>query len=465
MGIGTRSQRIPPKHTTLRTAEGAFYEPAYKHLEPTHKHLEPAHEHVEQAHKHLEPAHERLEPAHKHLEPADEHVDPLTFWVKEQRWPHEQEWPEATLDTDATMDPPFARKKPASASTLSRKRSSSGTPVTPSDQKPRAEKSVPYQRVAYETLLQFKGSYMKNDPLGLASPSQTFCRSLFEKIPSLPSDTLFRDDIFKTTIETIYSQNEARVIQDIGRLIVPSAETFARFGAVHLDILVESVNAGWNNSIPFTTTRPQPDYAVGFKREAFTNDQLSKLSPFLGDIIAGDQSFFMATHYMYFPFLTCEVKCGDGAINVADRQNAHSMTLAVRGIVELFRFVKRENEVNRQILAFSISHDDQSVRIYGHYPVLDGKYTKYYRHPLRTFYFAEQGGENDRWTAYQFTKNVYDKWMPKHYENICSAINQLPSWTSMSRHSEATGPSADPPTSTSEQDIEQQGPAKRRKCG
>ncbi|KAK0749632.1 hypothetical protein B0T18DRAFT_389187 [Schizothecium vesticola] len=156
---------------------------------------------------------------------------------------------------------------------------------------------------------------------------------------------------------------------------------------------------------------------------------------------------------MYFPFLTCEVKCGDGAIDVGDRQNAHSMTLAVRGIVELFRFSP-----------FPSPMTNQSVRIYGHYAVLDGKNTKYYRHPLRRFYFAEQGGENDRWTAYQFTKNVYDKWMPKHYENICSAINQLPS-DLVPPLSEATGPSADPPTSTSEQDIEQQGLAKRRKCG
>ena len=28
---------------------------------------------------------------------------------------------------------------------------------------------------------------------------------------------------------------------------------------------------------------------------------------------------------------------------------------------------------------------------------------------------------------YRFTKNVYDIWMPKHFENICSAISQLPS--------------------------------------
>jgi predicted nucleic acid-binding protein len=48
---------------------------------------------------------------------------------------------------------------------------------------------------------------------------------------------------------------------------------------------------------------------------------------------------------MYFRFLTCEVKCGAAALDVVDRQNAHSMTLAVRGIVELFRLMKRKKEL------------------------------------------------------------------------------------------------------------------------
>ncbi len=87
------------------------------------------------------------------------------------------------------------------------------------------------------------------------------------------------------------------------------------------------------------------------------------------------------------------------ALDIADRQNAHSMTLAVRGIVELFRAVKREDEVNWKILAFSISHDHQSVRLYGHYPVISGKDTKYYRHPIRSFDFTELDGE-EKWTVY-----------------------------------------------------------------
>ncbi|MCJ1352074.1 MAG: hypothetical protein MMC33_002058 [Icmadophila ericetorum] len=98
---------------------------------------------------------------------------------------------------------------------------------------------------------------------------------------------------------------------------------------------------------------------------------------------------------MYLPFLTCEVKCGAAALDVADQQNAHSMTLAVRSVIELYKAVKREKELHREFLPF------QSHTIIA----LDGK---------------------DKWMAYKFT-NVYDVWMPLHLKRICSAIDELPS--------------------------------------
>ena len=118
-------------------------------------------------------------------------------------------------------------------------------------------------------------------------------------------------------------------------------------------------------------------------------------------------------------------RCGAAALDVADRQNAHSMTMAVRDVVELFRLMKREKELYREILAFSVSHDHRTVRIYGYYPVLDGKRTTFYRHPIREFSFTELDGK-EKWTAYKFTKNVYDIWMPTHLKRIYSIIDDLP---------------------------------------
>lgn len=319
----------------------------------------------------------------------------------------------------------LARKK--SVSSLRGRQSTSGasepTSATPSDQKPREEKSSQYKHASYSTLLAANGSFMDKDGEGIDEESKVLCETLLEKDQTVPQDSLFDDSIFEATCRKVQDRNEARIIQDISRLIVPSAETLATYGSTHLECLIESVNEGWNKSIPLTKTRPQADYAVGFRREAFTEEQLNKLQPFVGEI--ADTSFFAATWFMYFPFLTCEVKCGAAALDIADRQNAHSMTLAVRASIELFRLVGREMELNRAILAFSISHDHRSVRIYGHYPVIEGVKTTFYRHPIHTFDFTAREGK-DKWTAYKFTKNVYDLWMPHHFKRLCSVIEQLP---------------------------------------
>ncbi|KAI9782032.1 MAG: hypothetical protein M1816_002020 [Peltula sp. TS41687] len=391
--------------------------------------------------------------------PAIEEVNPIDYWRKEGSWPKkyfeqdedtrayltrdldEESWVENFLipnrehmeSTDGPegkeglerMRALLARKK--SSSNLRRVQSQSGSlaqnTTTPSDQKPRETKSAEYKHPRYRTELAEKSSFMDKDEVGITKESQKLYRTLLETDQEVPEDSIFRDDLFEDICREIQDRNEAKVIQDIARLIIPSARHLAIRGAKPLKILTESVNEGWNNSIPVTKTRPQPDYAVGFGRSAFTKEQLDKLQPLIGELT--DTSYFMATWYMYFPFLTCEVKCGAAALDVADRQNAHSMTLAVRAIVELFRLVKREKEIDHGILAFSVSHDHRSVRIYGHYPVINGKDTKYYRHPIRTFDFTELDGK-EKWTAYKFTKNVYDNWVPSHFKRICSVIDDIP---------------------------------------
>jgi hypothetical protein len=45
-------------------------------------------------------------------------------------------------------------------------------------------------------------------------------------------------------------------------------------------------------------------------------------------------------------------------------------------------------------------------------------------------------------TAYKFTKNVYETWMPKHFKRICSAIDAFPADVSfdLSQQSELNFP-------------------------
>ena len=266
---------------------------------------------------------------------------------------------------------------------------------------------------------------MDQSNLGITDVSNDFCTTLLYSKQTVPSDSLFSDDRFVRTCRKIQGKNEARVVQDISRLIVPSAETLATYGATNLDHLNESVNKGWNSAITFYGPRLQPDYSVGFGRSAFTDKQLEELTPFVGEIADSCTSYFMGRWRMYFPFLTCEVKCGAVALDIADRQDAHNMTLAVRGVVELYKAVKREKELHREILAFSVSHDHKMLRIYDHYPVIEGDKTTFYRYPVKDGCSTIEDGK-DKWAGYKFIKNVYDVWMPIHLKRICSAIDELP---------------------------------------
>ncbi|WPH02472.1 Hypothetical protein R9X50_00533600 [Acrodontium crateriforme] len=166
----------------------------------------------------------------------------------------------------------LARKK----STTSRSRKNSdarsviASSTTPGDQKPREAKSAEYRDPRYRTLLATKSSFIEESELGITTTTKREYLRLLDDEAEVPAHSLFQDDLFKRTCRKIQDRNEAKVVQDITRLIVPSAETLATYGATNLQCLIESVNEGWDNYIPVTKTRPQPDHAVGFRREAFT---------------------------------------------------------------------------------------------------------------------------------------------------------------------------------------------------
>ena len=205
---------------------------------------------------------------------------------------------------------------------------------------------------------------------------------------------------------------------------VPAPEELFRRGAKHLKHLIETVAESWIKSISLVKgPRPQPDFAVGLKSSAFTSDQLRKLQPSIGDWQT--TSRLVATDEMYFPFLTSEVKCGNEALNIADRQNAHSAAVAANAVVELYRLVSRQDELHQKILTFSVSHDHRAVRIYGHYVLINGKDTSFYHHLIRNFSITDQEGI-EKWTAYKFTLSVYNDFRRIRHERITSAADQLP---------------------------------------
>ncbi|KAF2453064.1 hypothetical protein BDY21DRAFT_367295 [Lineolata rhizophorae] len=165
---------------------------------------------------------------------SENRINAIDHWRKEGSWPKEY------FEMERTGDHLLARKK--SSSSVRRKQSDTGstTPssTTPSDQNPREEKSTPYQHPGYPILLETKGSFMGKDKDGPRKESKDLCRNLLEAEQNVPNTSRFSDHIFESTCQRIQGRNEAKVIQDITRLIVPSAEELADFGAEHLECLI-----------------------------------------------------------------------------------------------------------------------------------------------------------------------------------------------------------------------------------
>ncbi|OAL17401.1 hypothetical protein AYO22_11681 [Fonsecaea multimorphosa] len=89
------------------------------------------------------------------------------------------------------------------------------------------------------------------------------------------------------------------------------------------------------------------------------------------------------------------------------------MTVALRGIVSVFRKANRA-----------------SVRVYAHYPEVNGEETLYYRHKIKEFAFGEEGGKHKwpsyKWTSYPFTLNVCQIFAPALLKRLAAVIDELP---------------------------------------
>jgi len=325
-------------------------------------------------------------------------------------WIQEGNWPENYFESDPDMSQP-----------LSRKHSSSGMSYT---QSVKEGDKPPAYTPEYENELAKAGIFMYQH-LGQAIISDTckeLCATLLNGQYETPKYSLFKEEFFWMTLERVRSNNEARVLRDITPSIVPSAELLYICGASNLQHLAEEINAEWTKCICIAGPRPKPDYAVGLMSSAFTDDEVERLKSYTAP---GKATLF--TGKLYFPFLTCEVKCGENGLNIADRQNAHSASMAVNAIVQLYRdrAVSRAEELHRKILVFSVSHDHTMVNVYGHYALIEGDKTTFYRHLIRSFNITDLDGK-DRDLAYKFTRKVYDTFFPTHLDRIRSAAAQLP---------------------------------------
>jgi hypothetical protein len=173
---------------------------------------------------------------------------------------------------------------PLGSPSLRRKRSSSSIAesAAPSDQTSREGKSAAYSHKGYESLLRKQGVLTKSE-LNISDESDAFCRSLRNTNCKIPDDTLLGDNVHRETITDLRCKYKSRVIQDDGRLVVPSVETSAEVSEPRFRVFVKSVNEGWDCSYPLTDPCPHPDHAFGSGRARILECRSSKPHPLVQD--------------------------------------------------------------------------------------------------------------------------------------------------------------------------------------
>ncbi|KAI2707452.1 hypothetical protein CBS147333_9340 [Penicillium roqueforti] len=124
-----------------------------------------------------------------------------------------------------------------------------------------------------------------------------------------------------------------------------------------------------------------------------------------------------------FPYLTAEIKYKNQALELADRQNIHSMYIALRAVVSLCQAADCTEEVHRRILGFSISHELEGFRIYGYYPEINDGKVSFYRWPVAQ---PNVWVKETRWTCYQFVENLDRDFLPIHTDRLIRILEEVP---------------------------------------
>ncbi|KAL4879506.1 hypothetical protein BJY04DRAFT_193619 [Aspergillus karnatakaensis] len=393
------------------------------------------------------------------------HVRPATdYWVRHMRWPPNAVHPRGynprngRLPTGRKVPPvpvrPFAELKKYSGKVLTGLSGSKITRYTNSQEVPiwsgRGAREL-VCRGARDELYDYRfAEYARRygvavgcsyDNLDLRSSN--LCRGLLTQHCRHPDDERFQGENLKYIIAKMRLSNETGLIHLVRDLLFPSPDIAVRNGDVQFKWLEERLAESWACSVPFDdqgpglaarflqglpgveyhVPLPQPDHTVGFNKNAFTSDQMANLQRYIDYYSI---SHFKGPNGIFFPFFTTEIKQKPRTLAMADLQNAHSMTVGMRGVVELYRRVhpNKVKELNGKVIGFSISLSPDQASLHAHFPVVDEQHNVEYRRVLLDSFNWTLVDHRKR--CYNFAMAIYTNFAQAHRYHICSAIDALP---------------------------------------
>ena len=350
-----------------------------------------------------------------------ERHDPISYWAAYHTWP--ENFAEHNLMASSNSTNKRQRTWDRSQSGKDeRSRSYSQS---------RKNGEVPEQyTAAYEVHIFTKGldmDYRKGEDF-VSEESRKTCAELLQIEVHRIEPTAVPQDKIRDMVGDYRTRNEAIVNRDITLLIIPSIRLRYYCGASHLEHVVDEVNADWYSQCVLEGPQLRPDLAIGLFSSAFTEEEIEKLKRY-----TSVSNWTQVTLQMFFPFLMCEVKCGREGLDIADRQNMHSCSVAVRALLRIEQEAdkyrqekgigKKADSLNGQVLVFSISHDQQDARLYGHYAIVQGEKWTYYRYRIRKFDLTDN---NSLLAIHSFVRNLLKSHLSGHLQRLKDALAALP---------------------------------------
>ena len=334
----------------------------------------------------------------------------IAYWSETGHWP--PNFAERGFDMGDSRDPSHSNKRPRQSSY---------------SQTSRDRKAPESYSPAYETYILAEGldmNIIKGEEL-VSKQSKSFCEELQKISHQTIEPGLFDGKIVRKVVALCRKRNEAMIYREITLMISPPIKSIYFHGGDHVEHVIDEVDANWKHNCVLSGPRPRPDLALGLSSSAFTSAEIEKL-----DCYSTSNNWTKFTELMYFPFLMCEVKCGRDGLDTADRQNMHTSSIAIKAILQIeqeadkYRPEKELQRLSYQTLIYSISHDQEDARIYGHFPVVYGEKWYYYRYRIAKLdLLAEKHG---LLASHNFVGNVLKLHVPKHLDRLKNAIAILP---------------------------------------
>ena len=349
-----------------------------------------------------------------------ERYNPTSYWAAHHTWPKN-----------------FAEHNSMASSNSTNKRQRTSDSQSGKDERSRSysqsrkDGEVPEQyTAAYEVHIATKGlnmDYRKGEDF-VSEESRKICAELLQIKVHTIEPTAVPQEKIRDMVGDCRTRNEAIVNRDVTLLIIPSIRLCYYCGASHLEHVIDEVNADWYSQCILEGPQLRPDLAIGLFSSAFTEEEIDKLKRY-----TSVNNWTQVTSQMFFPFLMCEVKCGREGLNIADRQNMHSCSVAVRAILRIEQeadkyrqkkgIEKKAESLNRQTLVFSISHDQQDARLYGHYVIVQEEKWTYYRYPVKKFDLTKT---DSLLAIHNSVRNILKSHLPEHIKRLKDALAALP---------------------------------------